>query len=243
MSMKNVLDLLKNPDYKDVQGWMNLKVPKVLHAWSKVYEEFRGDEGVSPAVEIGVHHGRFFLALEAAMPTGVQCFAVDVFGDQELNIDHSGKGNLTIFNENCARFAKDASRIKPIKMDSFSVHTCNGLPHQYSLMSIDGGHTREHTGSDLLYANNTIKPGGLIILDDFSNVNWLGVMEGAMDFLAKPDRRIAPFFAGYNKLFLTTISEAGRLRELMEKYLAAQFSDIRLDRLSPLRGHVVRGLM
>jgi hypothetical protein len=94
-----------------------------------------------------------------------------------------------------------------------------------------------------LYANNSIAKGGLIILDDFSNVNWLGVMEGALDFLAKPDRRIAPFFAGYNKLFITTISEAGRLRELMEKYLATHFPDIRLNRLSPLRGHVVRGLM
>jgi hypothetical protein len=242
MSMKNVLELLENPAYKEVQGWMNLKVPKVLHAWAEVYGEFRGNEGASPALEIGVHHGRFFLALEAAMPAGVQCFAVDVFGDQELNIDHSGKGNLTIFKENCARLAKDESRIKPIKLDSFSVPTCSGLPHQYSLISIDGGHTREHTGSDLLYANNSIKPGGLIILDDFSNVNWLGVMEGAMDFLAKPDRRIAPFFAGYNKRFLTTISEAGRLRYLMEKYIVEQFSDICLNRLSPLRGHVVRGL-
>lgn len=243
MSEKNVLNLLENPAYKEVQGWMNLKVPKVLHAWTEVYREFRGSESVSPALEIGVHHGRFFLALEASMPVDAQCFAVDVFGDQELNIDHSGKGNLAIFNENCARFAKNSSRIKPVKLDSFSVHACDDLPHQYSLISIDGGHTREHTGSDLLYANNTINPGGLIILDDFSNVNWLGVMEGAIDFLAKPDRRIAPFFAGYNKLFLTTISEAGRLRELMEKYVLAQFPDIRLDRLSLLRGHIVRGLI
>ena len=101
---------------------------------------------------------------------------------------------------------------------------------------------KEHTAFDLRYADATIRPSGLVVLDDFNNINWLGVMEGALDFLGKPDRRLAPFMAGFNKLFLTTIAESGKVRHAMEKHINENFSDIVLKRKSTLRGHIVRGV-
>lgn len=241
--MKNITDLLQSPVNQEVQGWMNKRVVKILYAWSEIYQkDFLGDADLSPALEIGVHHGKLFLNIETLTPESVECFAVDVFDDQDKNIDKSGKGNLSIFLSNVEKFARKPSRVVPVKTDSFSIKACNRLSHRYSIISIDGGHTREHTGFDLDYANNTIQPGGLIILDDFSNVNWLGVMEGTLDFLNRPTRRVAPFMAGYNKLFLTTITESEKLRILLEKFISKNFDDVVLKRLSLLRGHLVRGI-
>jgi len=242
--MNNITKLLHKPGFQEVQGWLNLRVLNVLNAWSEVYREhFITNEAIAPALEIGVHHGRLFLGLEAITPEDVECFALDVFDDQERNIDNSGKGNLGVFLSNVNSLARNPSRVVPVQADSFSVNSCRELSHSYSVISIDGGHTREHAGSDLNYANNTIKPGGLIILDDFNNVNWLGVMEGTLDFLNKPDRRIAPFMAGYNKLFLTTITESQKMRIAMEQSISENNPDITIKRLSTLRGHIVRALM
>jgi hypothetical protein len=239
--MRSAADLISNEHYSKVQGWMHPNIPKILEAWASSYLptlECTDDFGAS--LEIGVHHGKMFLAIEAVTPPNIDCFAVDVFDDQERNIDMSGKGSLEIFTRNVSQIALDPKRVIPIMGDSFSIKGQDKLTHSYSLISIDGGHTREHTGHDLSYADSTIKPGGLVVLDDFNNVNWLGVMEGALDYLGKPDRRLAPFMVGFNKLYLTTITEYVKSSSVMENFIEKNFSDISLGRVSMLRGHLVR---
>lgn len=234
--MANSISLIENDNFKNVQGWMNPNVPIVVDAWASHYiDELKQD--FSSTIEIGVHHGRFFLILEAVTPPSNKCYAYDLFEDaQEKNIDGSGKGNREIFEKNVSLIARNKDRVVAIQGDSFSIRA-SPLPHRFTLFSIDGGHTREHTVFDLKYANDTIVPGGLIILDDFTNPNWLGVMEGVIDFLNDSDRRICPFMAGYNKLLFTTISEANSIQKAIEDKIPQ-----RLKGLSPLRGHLVRGL-
>jgi hypothetical protein len=62
-------------------------------------------------------------------------------------------------------------------------------------------------------------------------------MEGTLDFLNDSNRRISPILAGYNKLFLTTISEARSTLLAIEKRIPHH-----LNRRSTLKGHVVSGL-
>lgn len=234
---EKVKELCLDPRFLDVEGWLNPNVADVVVAWT---EYFYSCEGYSKAaaLEIGVHHGRFFLVLEASTPAPLKCYAYDLFDElQSKNIDGSGKGNKEAFLKNVEEFAQYPHRVQPIEGDSFSIRAAP-VPHSYNLISIDGGHSREHTAYDLQYANDTIMPGGLVVLDDFTNPNWLGVMEGLFDFLGQPSRRICPMFAGFNKLFLTTISECETTRSAMESSL-----DSKLGRVSQLKGYPVRALV
>ena len=61
--------------------------------------------GIKGAVgEIGVHHGLFFFALAAAARPCEPLIAIDVFGDQQKNVDSSGNGNYNIFRSHAQRF-------------------------------------------------------------------------------------------------------------------------------------------
>ena len=55
--------------------------------------------------EIGVHHGKSFLALANSVAPGERLFAIDVFEDQHKNIDHSGRGDRQIFLNNVNAYA------------------------------------------------------------------------------------------------------------------------------------------
>jgi len=199
-------------EFMKVQGWMDKRVPNIVEIWHNIFIQ---NNKFSSTLEIGVHHGRFFLILERLTPKSSKCFAVDVFEDQEKNIDNSGCGSFDLFMDNINTLAAYPSRVTPYKSDSFNIRALK-MPQSFSLISIDGGHTKDHTYFDLSYADQTIDPGGLIILDDFNNPNWLGVMDGAIHFLNQANKRIAPIMVGYNKLFLTTISESSVVQKKME---------------------------
>ena len=52
------------------------------------------------------------------------------------------------------------------------------LPYKFRLFSVDGGHTRELTVNDLTVAASHLEEGGIIILDDITNLAWPQVIDG-----------------------------------------------------------------
>ena len=110
--MSTALELTHNKDFLKVQGWMHVNVIKLLDAFASSYyvdSGTIGDHGAS--LEIGVHHGKMFLAIEAVTPKDINCYAVDVFDDQDSNIDLSGKGSLDIFTKNISQIALASERV------------------------------------------------------------------------------------------------------------------------------------
>lgn len=83
-------------------------------------------------------------------------------------------------------------------------------------ISIDGGHTAEHTISDLILSNILINNEGIVILDDILNYHWTGVIEGAFRFLEKKPT-LVPFGIGHNKLYLCKLSYKKYYFDLFEK--------------------------
>src|ERR1700733_6099687 len=159
--------------------------------------------------EIGVHHGKFYLLLNQVTSIETQSFAVDIFEEAALNIDHSGSGNRAIFTKNLAEFDVHQGRntiiIKGDSTDSKLQLEKTIGPGSLRFLSIDGGHTAEHTISDLKLANHLISNEGVVILDDILNGHWLGVIEGAVHFLlGRPT--LVPFALGQNKLYLSKLS-------------------------------------
>ncbi len=197
-----------------VEGWVNKYMPEVVRFAVEMMKIY----GVQPrsAGEIGVHHGRFFLVLEELCDEVGYCDAYDVFEDQFRNLDGSGCGSEKKFLANVEAYAKSSNRVRAFKVDSLDL--CAGVSlfqrdTTYELFSIDGCHTALHTCSDLKFAERNVAPGGVVIVDDISNMSWMGVLEGVCRYLQGPSPRLAPFGVGLNKLLLTPVGNQSRYFE------------------------------
>lgn len=193
--------ILGGKQHRSVQGWLDEGAISAVVAFAGWQEQhgIRGD-----VAEIGVHHGKFFILLANLRVTGERAFAIDVFDDQHLNPDNSGRGDLHLFRDNIAKFA-DSNDIKIIRKNSLELTRADLYASNQGsvrLFSIDGSHTAKHTLSDLTTSSQLLSPSGLIILDDFYNSDWPGVQEGFHRFLQRSKDRLAPIAYGNNKLFL-----------------------------------------
>ena len=201
------------PHLDEVEGWL---IPHALYFTKYYAENFQGDDFDS--LEIGVHHGKYFLGIENITPITNRSIALDLFGRQDLNVDRSGSGDRKIFEKNVQTWAVSPQRVIAMEIDSMDLD-----PHElglgkFGIISIDGGHTRSHTFNDLKIAQELLAPSGLIVLDDILNQDWCGVVTGALDFFNSPyATRIAPIAIGFNKLFIAHFSVAeSRKRRILE---------------------------
>src|ERR1041385_1858191 len=83
--------------YSDrIDGWMYQTTAIAMMELLWVQEE----AGLAGNIaEIGVHHGCSALALVAAARPNETVIAIDLFDRQELNVDDSGAGSLTAFQD------------------------------------------------------------------------------------------------------------------------------------------------
>lgn len=206
----------------EVEGWVDGRLYPSL-VW---LHEIQTELGVTGgALEIGVHHGRFFLPLNAMVAEGEgPSFALDLFGDQALNIDHSGRGNLDIFRENLAKHdrhgganvecvAGDSTRLRHRDLARFTAV-------RPKVISVDGGHTVEHTISDMEFAETIVHDSGAVFLDDILNPHWVGVFEGAVTYMQRRPT-LWPLLIGYNKLLFVPMSVHGAYMKAFRKRLPA----------------------
>lgn len=182
-----------------VKGWLFPGAIKAIIGFAEEQQKAGISGGVA---EIGVHHGRLFILLYLLGTSSERAVAIDLFSQQELNIDHSGEGDLEIFKRNLQRHA-DAGRLVLYEGDSTKLEPQQLVEMgggQLRLVSIDGGHTANITAHDLYVCEGALVQGGIIILDDCFNDTWPGVVEGVQTYFASP-RSIVPFGIGANKTF------------------------------------------
>jgi hypothetical protein len=212
--MKRTFERYSNVGYRFVSGFLepgNLPVLKVLDAAQRA-------RNVSGAVaEIGVHHGRLFIPLHLLQRGNGKSVAIDLFGDQELNIDKSGNGNLDKFTDNVALWSTteglvlhqgDSTKLAPAVLTEKA-----GGPIRF--FSVDGGHTEEIVYSDMRLAEETLAEGGIVIADDIFNQQWPGVAVGTLKYL-DDGAKLRPFAIGFNKVFFTQPEFCDDYREELE---------------------------
>ena len=186
--------------------------------------------------EFGVHHGLFLFLLNILRNREEQCFAIDVFDDQHLNIDYSGGGSLAAFLSHLETFLGSQRRFfRVVQRDTMSFSSVEVVElfgkNGVKFFSIDAGHTIQHTCNDLSLAQEVLVPGGVVALDDYMSWHWPGVTEGFYRFMQSQNRRLKPFLYFQNKLFLTTVSEHGRcLRQFRAGIEAVCGDEFRTDR-------------
>ncbi len=204
--------------HRTVQGWLE---PQVLDVVRTLADAQRAAGVSGPVAEIGVHHGQLFIALQLVNEPGLPAVAIDVFGDQERNIDGSGRGDLVRFEANVRRWA-DWDAVVVHQADSTTltgddVRELAGGP--VLLFSVDGGHTEETVLTDLRTAEGAVAGGGIVIADDVFNPEWPSVSVGTVRYL-DTDPGLVPFAIGFNKVFFTDEPHTAPYREAVRRAYA-----------------------
>lgn len=197
--------------YGHVEGWLGDRMWQVVNVIGTILD---ANSVCGNIAEFGVHHGLFLFLLNILRNDGEECYAIDLFDQQYLNIDCSGSGSLPLFIshvETLMGSQRCSFRIVQRDTMSFSTSELAGLfgKKGVKFFSIDAGHTIQHTFNDLYLVQEVLVPGGIVALDDYMSVHWPGVTEGLYRFIYSANRRLKPFLYFQNKLFLTTVSEHG----------------------------------
>jgi len=185
----------------EVQGWFSYVDAQLLGTITNLHNE-RGFRGA--VAEIGVHHGKMFIALCLSLSQGERAYAIDVFDDQSLNIDKSGRGDRAIFESNLRKFGVPFDNVVIRQCSSLDVRAEEILRSVGSVrfFSIDGGHWREIVENDLSIAEGCLSEFGVIALDDFHRPEWPEVSLGYFDWCVKRRVLLEPFAIGFNKLYI-----------------------------------------
>lgn len=216
MTTPNALDRYAHDGFDKVEGWCIPHILSIVGQFAAFHESI-GFQG--SAIEIGVHHGKFFLALHHAV-NGRPSMAIDVFEDQASNIDRSGAGSLARFKANCAQFSDNPKNIIIEERDSLAIRPIDVAtlsekigPAQF--FSIDGGHTKHHVANDYRIAEQMTSQAGIVIVDDITHAGWPGVMEGVCRLYILGTPKFVPIAIGHNKLFLVGLSYHRRLLDFL----------------------------
>lgn len=94
--------------FNGVEGWCHYLNIAFLRAMDEVLFADALDGGVG---EIGVHHGKQFIALHNLMCPGAKSVAIDVFGEQRFNLDQSGSGHRDRFLKNLATWGGQSRKL------------------------------------------------------------------------------------------------------------------------------------
>lgn len=193
-------DYAKNK-FKEIKGWVVEESTIIISSLSKIQNELgmRGSVG-----EIGVQYGKLFLVLHLMLNEGERSFAVDVFENQDLNLDKSGHSDYEIFAKNLQKYGN------PKLVDVFSDSSLNLSPDDIisksgkaRILSIDGGHTPEVVLNDFKLGESILENGGVIILDDYFNPEWPGVSQGTNEYFFNHKSKLRPFAYTMYKVFFT----------------------------------------
>lgn len=212
--------------FEKVFGWVGPRIHQIVEFADEFHTEFgiKGD-----IAEIGVHHGKLFFIIAAALEAGEKAIAIDLFEAQEKNVDRSGQGSIDIFSRHLQTdFAALAPHTKIVARDSLSITPLlarSVISDGVRLFSVDGGHTVTHVVNDLAIADEILVAGGVVMLDDFFGPHWPSVTEGYFKYMASHNKRLAPFLIFQNKLFMTTYSEHFMMIDRLDYFLRRRCSD------------------
>ena len=197
--------------YGHVEGWLSDRMWQIVDVMGSILDT----NGVHGNIaEFGVYHGLFLFLLNALRNENEECFAIDLFDDQHLNVDTSGRESLAVFLSHIETLMPSQRRFfRIVQRDTMSFSTMEVVDlfgkNGVKFFSVDAGHTVQHACNDLCLAQEVLVPGGIVALDDYMSVHWPGVTEGFYRFMDFRNRRLKPFLYFHNKLFLTTLSEHG----------------------------------
>ena len=200
--------------YKFTEEWFDPMIP----TWEQVFEQY-GKEKIKNVLEIGCYEGRATIFLcEKVLQEGVNYDIIDTFGG---TLEESGMGGTAerlkdedfIYNN----FTHNISFHSHINFNINKGYSQHILPtlveqdKQYDFIYVDASHRADDTFVDAYYAHKILKPGGLIIFDDFG---WKD--PNAPHPVSSPELGIRMFFSMYDNLY-TLITQGYQIGAIKNK--------------------------
>ena len=201
------IEFLNGP-FKAIEGWCIDEAAWLTTHLLRVQE---ASGRVAPAYEIGVYKGKYLSVLANCLRAPA-AFTVgfDIYEWVSVSEVTSVLTNAFGSMEGIRLVAGDSTRMNAKTV----IDHLDG--QRASFISVDGSHEPEPVYSDLVLAEATVQPWGIIAIDDFVNSAAIGVVDGAMRFLHTSGTQLVPFCYCQNKLFLSS-------KELAPHYSEAVF--------------------
>jgi hypothetical protein len=174
------------------------------------------DGGVA---EVGIHHGKTFIALCLGLVEKQKAYGIDVFGNQSENLDGSGLGDRCVLERHLKDYNIPASSVVIDGRASQAVAAEDILAAvgEVRFFSVDGGHWRDVVANDLELSEKVLTSRGVIALDDFLRPEWPDVSAGFFDWYRDSKKEISPFAIGFNKLYLCKKEHVVETQKVLEE--------------------------
>jgi len=205
--MNKIIQNYIEKGFKNIEGWYSQIALELISELNtiQISREIAGSLG-----EIGIHHGRSFVLLSLLSQSNEICIGIDLFEEQDDNIENSGCGDKHIVLSNLELYECATNRIKFISKNSLNLISEELLDiskQKFRLFSLDGGHSTEIVQNDLQLAESVLQDGGIIIVDDYFDEKWPGVSEGTLRHLILSGSKLIPFAIFDDKILFTNNSD------------------------------------
>lgn len=175
-------------------------------------------------VEFGVYKGRSSIPVACFLSGSERFFAIDPFkcdpGNEKLKA--GGIGDYKIFIENWDKIFGHTRNLKVYKSTSQSFYENEKRiidKKKFKFVSIDGDHSFQGTLLDLEIAEKILTNCGIVAVDDCFNIEWPSVQQAVNHYLST-ENSMAPFLAGWNKLFLCRTEMVSSWQAELQKYVS-----------------------
>jgi hypothetical protein len=145
------LDHFKTEIYGRVEGRLTDRMWQVIDI---IGTSLDANQVHGHVAQFGVHHGLFLFLLIVLRNDDEQCFAIDVFDDQQLNLDCSGRGSLQAFLSHIETLIPEQRPFfKVVQRDTLSLSAIEVVDlfgrNGVNFFSVDAGHSVQHLRNDL----------------------------------------------------------------------------------------------
>ena len=221
---------------REFDGWY------ANHPLDALFTEVSALQPPGDIAEIGVHQGKMFCSIVQLLRPGERALAIDLFENQDENVDNSGCGNRVKFEENLSRCVGPAWKEV---VDVWAINSKVLIPSDFNgrkirIFSIDGGHTSDYVLHDLEVAQHVmVEDMPLIVVDDYYHTGWHGVFQGTNHFLRRHGDAwkpvyVSPLYGGSNKLILTRAKDAEMLAKRLSGRYMNTYDGIKLPETKPV---------
>lgn len=193
---------------ENIKGWF--RTPKKI--WT-LLKEISSIQKEGNLIEIGTYHGKRFAVFLDLLTDNEVGISIDIWGKYDENLSHDYSGYTQ--SQDLESFKNNIKEIHPEKdihilhQDSRNADTEENIKKILSksktervrIFSIDGGHTYDCTLNDLNIAKSLTSEDGIIIIDDYYNMDWPGV-KTAVDNWLMQNKDYLCFFASSSVLMI-----------------------------------------